>query len=76
MRSGQKVRVRPTSPVAREWRIPPGSLGTVVCSYELMAGRARRERVDVRFSPGPMIWGSPAEEYEVIGESAEHANGG
>jgi hypothetical protein len=55
-----KVRVKPSSWVARHWRIPRGARGTVLCCY-----RAEREtaaatdRLDVHFSSRSTIWGVP-----------------
>ncbi len=74
MRTGQIVRFRPASPVARDWKIPPESLGTVVCSYELLARfRARKERIDVSFARGLTLWGRPAEDFEIIPEDSDPA---
>jgi hypothetical protein len=69
--AGQKVRVRPASPVARGWKIPNEAEGTVLCRYRLLNSRTgAAERLDVRFSPRLVIWGAPAVEFEAIGEIA------
>jgi hypothetical protein len=72
MKSGQMVRVKLTSTVARECKIAPGSMGTVVCSYEIVARECRNsERIDVRFGKGVMVWGRPAADYEAIPEKSD-----
>jgi hypothetical protein len=67
--TGQQVRLRATSPLARQWNIAPEAEGTVICCYELL-GRAAGapERLDVRFGPRKVLWGAPAIEFEPIGE--------
>jgi hypothetical protein len=70
MRTGQLVRVRPASPVARDWKIPPEMLGTIICSYQIVARDCPHlERLDVRFEPGIMVWGRPADDFEVIADA-------
>lgn len=67
MITGQRVRVRTSSHVARDWKIPSDSQGVVVCSYRLFTrGRIGQERLDVRFTPNTMIWGRPADGFELV----------
>ena len=69
--AGQKVRVRPSSPAARDWQIPRDAEGTVICQYRLLrGGPSVADRVDVRFSPKLVVWGAPSCEFETIGESS------
>ena len=71
MRKGQRIRLRNASPGAREWGLPRGAEGEVVCLYRVFADRStRRDRVDVRFNGTTMVWGAPAREFELIAESA------
>lgn len=69
--TGQHVRLRTSSPLAREWNIPPGAEGTVICRYHILARRSiAPERMDVRFGPHKVVWGAPAMEFEQVGETA------
>lgn len=65
MRAGQRVFIKPASSLAREWRLAPRTEGVVLCAYEVL-GRfsTRRQRVDVRFSPGVIAWGISPDEIE------------
>ena len=67
MQIGQKVRVSAVR-LARDWSIPRGSEGTVVCSYRLLKERDATaiERLDVRFSSRLVVWGAPAKAFEPI----------
>jgi hypothetical protein len=68
MNVGQKVRVRPASRVARDWKIPRDAQGTVICKYRLLKeSQAAPDRLDVRFSPRIVVWGAPEEAFEEIG---------
>lgn len=72
MRKGERIRLRPASPGAREWRLPREAEGTVLCHYRVFAGRpGASDRMDVRFSPKTVIWGAPATEFEPIAESPD-----
>jgi hypothetical protein len=69
MEPGQRVRIRQSSSVARNWRIPWGAEGTVLCRYRLLkAAQTAPGRIDVRFSPQLIVWGAPEVEFEAIGE--------
>ena len=62
-----KIRLKPTSPAAREWQVPPGAEGTVLCRYRILAARPLApERIDVRFGPRLVVWGAPAAEFEEV----------
>ncbi|MGD0641729.1 MAG: hypothetical protein ABSC22_13360 [Roseiarcus sp.] len=70
MNAGGKVRVRPGSRIAREWKIPPGALGTVICRYRILNDNLPAPyRLDVRFSPRLVVWGAPDGEFQAIEES-------
>jgi hypothetical protein len=72
MRKGERIRLRPASPGAREWRLPREAEGTVLCHYRVFAGRpGASDRMDVCFSPKTVIWGAPATEFEPIAESPD-----
>jgi hypothetical protein len=68
MNPGQKVRVRPTSSVARDWNIPREAQGTVICRYRVLKdAQTAPDRLDVRFSRRLFVWGAPDREFEAIG---------
>jgi hypothetical protein len=72
MQKGERIRLRPASPGAREWRVPHEAEGTVLCRYRVFAGRpGASDRVDVCFSPETVIWGAPAAEFELVPEGSE-----
>ena len=51
--------------------MPDEAEATVICHYRVLAGpQGTAERLDVRFGPRRVVWGAPASEFEVIGESA------
>lgn len=64
MQIGQKVRVKAPN-LARDWNIPRGTEGTVECAYRVLRNTAV-ERLDVRFSPYLVVWGAPADAFELI----------
>jgi hypothetical protein len=69
MIAGQRMRLRRSSRLAREWNIPPEAEGTLICHYRTLArGFATPDRLDVRFSPRLVVWGAPAVEFETIGD--------
>lgn len=69
MATVERVRIKPASPVAKDWKIPPESIGTVICRYSMPTSCAhRRDRLDVRFTPNIVIWGGPADDFEVVGD--------
>jgi hypothetical protein len=71
MTTEQRIRLRPSSPLAREWNIPPDAEGTVICRYRILAQRSRdADRLDVRFGPRMVVWGAPAVEFEAVDEPA------
>ena len=71
MQKGERIRLRPASPGAREWRLPREAEGTVLCHYRVFAGRpGATDRMDVHFAPEIVIWGAPATEFEPITESS------
>src|ERR1700684_2244232 len=67
MHIGQKVRVSAVR-FARDWGIPRGCEGTVVCSYRIVKENdvTANERLDVRFSSHLVIWGGPANAFEPV----------
>jgi hypothetical protein len=69
MQIGQRVRVSALS-LARDWNIPRGTVGTVVCSYRILKeSDAAAERLDVRVSSHIVVWGAPANAFEAIGRA-------
>lgn len=69
---GQKVRVRPSSAAAHEWRIPRGAEGTVLCRYRLLkANNSAPQRLDVMFEPKLIVWGARDVDFEPIPDSEE-----
>jgi hypothetical protein len=77
MRKGERIRLRPASPGAREWRLPREAEGTVLCHYRVFAGRpGASDRMDVCFSPETVIWGAPATEFEPVAESPDASESG
>jgi hypothetical protein len=72
MQKGERIRLRPESPGAREWRLPHEAEGTVLCHYHVFAGRpGASERLDVCFSSETVIWGAPATEFEPVPEGPQ-----
>ncbi len=64
---GQKVRCRPTSHIARDWKIPRDALGTVICRYRLLKEQpSAPDRLDVRFDERLVLWGAPDKEFEAV----------
>ena len=71
MDPGQRVRLRPSSPVGSDWKIPSGAEGTILCRYRLLrAPRGAPDRVDVRFSPKLVVWGASSVEFEAVDETS------
>ena len=65
----QRIRLRPSSPLAREWNIPPDAEGTVICRYRILARRSLdADGLDVRFGPRMVVWAVPAVEFEAIAD--------
>ncbi len=65
MTPGQRVRVRPASPIAQRKDAAVGELGTVLCCYR-GRGRDAAERLDVRFASNTVMWGVAADQFEPI----------
>jgi len=69
MTTEQRIRLRPSSPLAREWNIPPDAEGTVICRYRILARPSLdADRLDVRFGPRMIVWGAPAVEFEAVAD--------
>lgn len=66
MRAGQKVRLKPTSPLKQRLDLPSEALGAVLCSYQLLRGVNDAQRLDVRFGPGLVVWGAPGDQFEAV----------
>jgi hypothetical protein len=65
MRVGEKVRMRPLSPAAREWGLSSPVEGVVLCKYRILArGAFQPDRVDVRLATGNVVWGGAAADFE------------
>ena len=68
MQNEQRIRLKPSSPAARQWNVAPGAEGTIICRYRILAEKSgAADRLDVRFGPRLVVWGAPAEEFETIG---------
>ena len=77
MQKGERIRLRPASPGAREWRLPHEAEGTVLCHYRVFAGKpGASDRMDVYFSSETVIWGAPATEFEPVPEGPEPSSRG
>jgi hypothetical protein len=64
----QRIRLKPSSPAAREWNVAPGAEGTIICRYRILAEKSdAADRLDVRFGPQLVVWGAPAAEFESVG---------
>ena len=67
MRVGERVRVRPASPAAREWGFSAPVEGVVMCQYRILArGTPEPDRVDVRLASGNIVWGGAAADFETF----------
>ena len=67
MRVGERVRVRPASPAAREWGLSAPVEGIVLCQYRILArGAPEPDRVDVRLATGGIVWGGSAADFETF----------
>jgi hypothetical protein len=66
MITGQRIRLRPQSRLAREWSIPAYAEGTLICRYQILARDLAPDRLDVRFNSRLVVWGAPAAEFETI----------
>jgi hypothetical protein len=67
MRVGQKVRVRPASPAAREWGLSSPVEGVILCQYRILRrGAGQPDRVDVRLETGGIVWGGSAADFETF----------
>ncbi len=72
MKTGQMVRVKPASPIAKEWGIEQDARGEVLCTYQSNAGPQNySDKVDVRFGADTTIWGAPAGEFEPLGDAVK-----
>jgi hypothetical protein len=67
IRKGQRLRPLHPAFAEREWGVPRDAVGTVLCCYRPERG-ADGERVDVKFSSGPTLWGAPAKEFKIVAE--------
>lgn len=70
MKTGQRVRVRAASPIAKRDNLAPDAVGTVICCYTVRARGSSPERIDVKFSGNTVMWGVAADEFEAVEESA------
>jgi hypothetical protein len=66
MSTGERIRLRPQSRLAREWSIPDSTEGTLICRYQILARDLAPDRLDVRFNSRLVVWGAPAAEFETI----------
>jgi hypothetical protein len=75
MNVGQKVRVKAASQAVRDWKVPRGAQGTVICKYRLLKqSQMAPVRLDVRFSPQFVLWGAPEEAFEPISDSSSNGS--
>ncbi len=68
MHAGQKVRLKPSSPLGAQLKIPREAHGAVLCRYRLLRGEAEAHRLDVRFGPELVVWGAPDDQFETVEE--------
>ena len=69
MNVGQKVRIKPDSPLARDLKIPREAQGTVTCRYRVLKdGEDAPDRLDVRFGPQVVVCRVSEGAFEVITE--------
>lgn len=73
MRTGQRVRIRAASPIAKRDELSPETVGTVMCSYKVRSRPGAPERLDVRFSGDTILWGVAAEEFEPVEDGRKFA---
>lgn len=73
MKTGQRVRLRAASPIARRDASARDAVGTVICSYKVRARVGSPERVDVKFASNTVMWGVAANEFETIEDSHQVA---
>ena len=73
MKTGQRVRLRSASPIARRDHTAAAAIGTVLCSYKVRARSGFPERVDVRFSADTVMWGVAANEFETVEDNQQVA---
>jgi hypothetical protein len=68
MITGEKVRLKPTSPFASRLNLPHEAVGAVICRYRLLRGGDAAERLDVQFGPQLFVWGVPEDAFEPAGK--------
>ena len=66
LRTGQRVRIRAASPIAKRDELSPDAVGTVLCSYKVRSRPGAPEKLDVRFAGDTVMWGVAADEFEPI----------
>jgi hypothetical protein len=70
MQAGQKVRLKASSPLSLDLKIPREAHGAVLCRYRLLRGDNDAHRLDVRFGPQLVVWGAPVDQFETIEDEA------
>lgn len=71
MNAGEKVRIKPASPLGMRLNLPINAEGSVLCRYRLLRGHeASPQRLDVRFGPHLVLWGAPDDQFETVREEA------
>ncbi len=69
LRKGQRLRALRPALAKREWGVEGDAVGTVLCSYRLLAGPSgAADRVDVKFPSVPTVWGAPAAEFAIVAD--------
>jgi hypothetical protein len=68
MHAGQKVRLKSSSPLGSQLKIPREAQGAVLCRYRLLRGATHAHRLDVRFGPELVVWGAPDDQFEMVEE--------
>jgi hypothetical protein len=74
MITGQRIRLRAQSRLAREWNLPNNAQGTLICRYQILARDLAPDRLDVRFNSRLVVWGAPAAEFEPIEDPQPRRN--
>lgn len=68
MKTGQRVRLKSASPIAKRDDLRPDAVGTVICCYTVRGRAGAPERLDVKFSGNTIMWGVAAHEFEAVEE--------
>ncbi len=68
MIAGEKVRLKAASPFASRLNLPEDAEGAVICCYKVLRGGVATQKMDVQFSAQLVLWGVPADAFELAGK--------